>query len=253
MTTTRRFVALVSIALCVPSVALAQKPKTPAKNVDRGEIYVNGAYRGGTDDVSSTVSFTANLETGSFTSTFPVKAGAAFDAGGRVRVWKRLGVGVAVTSFSTNGTADITGRVPHPFFFNTPRSISGTASIERKETAFHLRAVVSSRPGRRLQFSGFAGPVFFSVSQTLVDRANYSDAYPFDTATFTSATTRRVSKSKTGFGAGADVAWYFMKNLGVGFSASFSGGSFTLKAVDDSSVAMKGGGALAGLGLRIRF
>ncbi|TAK16593.1 MAG: hypothetical protein EPO35_05030 [Acidobacteria bacterium] len=250
---TRRFVALAALALCLPSLAFAQKRKAPVKNVDHGEIYVNGAYQGSSGDVSSTVSFTANLETGSFTSKFRVMPGAAFDAGGRVRVWKRLGVGAAVTSFSANGTTDITGQVPHPFFFRTPRSITGEASIERKETAFHLRAVVSSPPGRRLQFSGFAGPVFFSVSQTLVDKANYSDAYPFDTATFTSATTRRVSKSKTGFGAGADVAYYFMKNLGVGFSASFASGSFDLRAVDDSPVAIKAGGGLAGLGLRIRF
>lgn len=249
----RRFVTFTAMALCVPALTFAQKPKPPVRSIDRGEIYVNGAYQAATEDVSSTVAFTANLETGSFTSRFPVKPGAAIDAGGRVRVWRRLSVGVAVTSFSANGSADITGRVPHPFFFDTPRSIAGTAALERKETAVHLRAVVSSPPGRRLQAAAFAGPVFFSVSQTLVDTANYSDAYPFDSAAFTSATTRRVSKSKTGFGAGADVAWYFTKNLGVGFSASFAGGSFDLRAVDDSRVAVKAGGGLAGLGLRIRF
>lgn len=252
MTRIKSLGALV-VFLLLPATAFAQKPKAAAPKNDRGTIYVNGAYQAGTSEVQGTVGFTANLEKGSFTSKAPVKEGPALDAGARVRVWKYVSVGVAFTSFSANGNATITGQVPHPFFFNTPRSIEGTTASERKETAVHVRAVFTSAPGRKLQFTGFAGPAFFSVTQTLVDKANYSDAYPFDTATFTSATTRRVSKSKTGIGAGADVAYYFTKNLGVGLSATYAKVSFDLKAVDESAVSINAGGALVGVGVRIRF
>ena len=240
-------------AALAPAAGFAQTPKTAPAKSEHGAVYINYGYLSGTKDVQSAVSFPSNVETGTFTSQFRLKPGAALDAGGRVRVWKRLSVGVAFTSFSANRDASVTGQIPHPFFFRTPRSIEGTAAIERKETAVHVRAVVTSAPGRKIQFTGFAGPAFFSVKQTLVDKVNYSEAYPFDSATFTSATTRRVSKSKTGIGVGADVAYYFMKHIGVGLSATYSKITFDLKAVDDSPVSISAGGAIAGLGLRIRF
>lgn len=245
--------AALGALLVIPSAALAQKPKTASPANDRGAIYVNGGYQAGASDVQSTVSFTANVETGSFTSKFHVKEGPALDAGARVRVWKRLSIGAVVTSFTANGDATVTGKIPHPFFFQTPRTIEGTTSNEHKETSFQLRAIVTSPAGRKLQFSGFAGPAFFSLKQTVVDRVNYSEAYPFDTATFTSAATRVVSRSKTGIGIGGDVAYYFTKNLGVGLSATYAKVTFDLKAVDDSTISVSAGGAVVGLGVRIRF
>ena len=248
--------ALGILLILVPSAAFAQTPKPPklaAGKPERAAVYINGGYQPGATDVQSTVNFSSNVETGSFSSTFRVKPPPALDAGARVRVWKYLSVGVAYTSFSTRGEATVTAQIPHPFFFRTPRAIDGTAPSERNETAVHVRAVVTSPPGRRLQFTGFAGPAFFSVRQTLIDKVNYSEAYPFDTATFTSAATRRVSTSKTGAGVGADVAYYFMKHLGVGLSASYAKVTFNLKAVDDSTVSISAGGAMVGIGARIRF
>jgi hypothetical protein len=240
-------------ALLAPSAALAQTGAPRASKNERGAIYINYGYLSGTSDVQSTVSFPVNVETGTFTSKFDVKPGPALDAGARVRIWKRLGAGVAFTSFATNRDATVTAQIPHPFFFGRPRAIEGTASIERKETAVHVRAVVTSPGGRKLQAAAFAGPVFFSVDQTLVDKVTYSDAYPFDTATFRSAATRRVKTSKTGFGIGADVAYYFMKHVGVGLSGTYAKIDFNLKAVDDSTVSVSAGGGIAGLGIRIRF
>lgn len=250
---TRLRLLSVTVILLIPAAALAQTPSAPRAKTERGAIYLNGGYQAGTADVQDTVNFTSSAETGTFTWKFPVKPGAALDAGGRVRVWKRLSIGVAVTRFQANGTATVTALIPHPFFFKTPRTVEGTASIERQETAVHLRAVFASAPGRKLQFTGVVGPAFFTVKQNLVDKVNYSEAYPFDSATFTSATTRSVSKSKTGLGVGADVAYYFQKNLGVGLSASFAKVTFDLKASDDSTASVSAGGAIIGLGVRIRF
>ena len=250
---TRLVAFAAGMALLLPGAALAQSKKRPVSTADRGTIYINGAYQGTPSDVQSTVKFAANAETATFTTSFRVKAGPALDVGGRVRVWKRLSVGVAYTSFAANRDADVTASIPHPFFFNQPRSVSGTAPFERKETVVHLRVVAASAPGRRLQLTGFAGPAFYSVTQTLVERVNYLDVYPFDSVTFASAATRRVSQSKTGFGAGADVAYYFSKNGGVGLTATYAKADIDLKAIDDSTVTVHAGGATAGVGLRIRF
>ncbi len=220
---------------------------------ERVVISVNGAYQTGTSDVSSTVGFTANAEQTTFAYKFAVKPGPALDVMGRIRLIRTLGIGVAYTSFSANGPADITSQIPHPFFFNQPRNIAGQASLDRKETALHVRATISSAPGRRLQFTVFAGPVFFSMKQDLVSSVAYTDAYPYDTATFASAATKQVSQSKTGFGAGVDVAYYFSKNIGVGAVASIARATISAMAADNSAVSIDVGGTTFGVGLRVRF
>jgi hypothetical protein len=244
---------VLAVVLCAPAPASAQRPNTTPPKKDRVALYVNYGYLTGTKDVQSTVNFPVNVETGSFTTSFDVKPGSALDIGGRVRVWKHFGVGVGFTSFSANGDAPVTGQIPHPFFFNRPRSVEGSVAMERKETVVHVRAVVSSSASRKLQATAFAGPAFFSVDQTLADKLNYSEAYPFDSATFTSVTTRRVSTSKTGVGVGADLAYYFTRNIGVGLSGTYSKITFGLKAADESTVSVSAGGGIAGLGIRIRF
>ena len=237
----------ISAALLTPTAASAQAATS------RLTIGVNGAYRAGTSDVSSTVVFTANAEAGSFTWKQPVKPGAVIDGSAHVRLWRKLGLGVGYSSFAANGSADVTARVPHPFFFNQARSIAGQTSLDHKETAVHIRAVLTSAPDRKLQVAAFVGPVFFSVTQGLVDSVAYADSYPYDTATFTSAATKRVSRSKTGVGGGVDLAYYFSKNFGVGAVASIAQATISAKAADDSSVSIKVGGTTAGLGVRIRF
>lgn len=240
-------------AAVISVVALPDQAFGQAASNERIVIGISGAYQAGTSDVSSTVGFTANAEHTTFTYKFPVKPGPAVDVMGRIRLIKNLGIGVAYTSFSANGTADITSQIPHPFFFNQPRSIAGQASLDRKETAFHIRATISSAPGRKLQFTAFAGPTFFTVTQGLVDSVAYADSYPYDTAAFSSATTKQVSQSKTSFGAGADVAYFFSKNIGIGAVASVAKTTMSAKAADDSAVSIDVGGTSFGVGLRLRF
>jgi len=240
---------LLGLACALLSVrtAFAQAP------TERVAISINGSYQAGTSDVSSTVGFEANAERGSYSYTFPVTPGPAFDVAARIRVRKNVGVGVAFTSFSASGAADITGQVPHPFHFNQLRDISGTTPMDRKETAFHIRATINSTPGKNLQYTVFVGPVLFSIKQDLVENVSYSDSYPYDLAAFSSASVRQISQSKMGFGAGADVAYYFSKNAGIGAVATVAKANFSVKASDDSSVSLSAGGTSIGIGLRLRF
>lgn len=224
-----------------------------AQTTERVVVSVNGIQQTGTSAVDSTVSFTANAETATFTSHFPVKAGPGFDAGIRLRLRGAFGIGAAISQFSATGTADISAKIPHPFFFNQPRSISGSAGMTRDETVVRVSLVVASAPGKKLQFSAFAGPAFFSVKQDLVDSVTYTDAYPYDTATFGQAATRKVSLSKVGFAAGGDVAYFFSSRIGLGVSAVVASTTINTKASDSSSLDISAGGTQIGAGLRLRF
>ena len=250
---TRLLPRLIAVSSCIIPLFCAVSLAHAQAASDRVVIGANAAYQAGTSDVSNTVSFTANAERASFSSKFPVKPGPAFDVSGRIRVVKNFGIGIAYTSFSASGSADVTAQIPHPFFFNQPRNITGQSSLERKETAIHVRATISSRPGPKFQITAFAGPTFFSLKQGLIDGVSYTDAYPYDTATFTSATVKQISQSKTGFGAGVDLAYYFSRNLGIGATASIAKTTITATASDNSTVSINVGGTIAGIGLRLRF
>ena len=239
--------AVVTSLAALPSAALGQTAK------ERVVVGINASYQTGTTEVSSSVGLTANAEHGTFSYKFPVKPKASADGSVRVRVIKNIGISVAYTNVSASGTAEISGQIPHPFSFNQLRNISGQTSLNRTETAFHVRATLSSAPGKKLQFTVSAGPTFFTMKQGLVDSVAWTDSYPYDTAVFSSATTKQVSQSVTGFGAGADVAYYFSKNVGIGATASVAKATVSATAADSSAVSLNVGGTYVGLGVRLRF
>ena len=244
----RREITLLFIAALVGTPAAAQTQKPP-----RLVLSVNGIYQGGTSDVTSTVAFTANAETATFSTTSPVPSGPGFDAGVRFTVHGPFALGFAATKFTASGTADVTAKIPHPFFFNQPRTISGTAPVSRDETTMRIELAVQSKPGTKLQFMLFAGPAYFSVKQDLVDSVTYTDAYPYDTATFKSAVTKQATANNWGFAGGVDVSYYFTKSIGIGGAFALAKSTMSTKASDGSAVELTAGGLQAGGGLRFRF
>src|SRR4030095_12066170 len=104
--------------------------------------------------------------------------------------WKRLGIGVGISQFSVATPASLAGTVPHPFFFCRLRPVSGEASgLKREERAIHVQVRGVLPVGARLQVMVFGGPSFFQVKQGVVTDFTYTDSYPYDDATFRSATT----------------------------------------------------------------
>ena len=84
--------------------------------------------------------------------------------------------------------------------------MTGTAAdVPRRELAVHTDVSWVVPVGRRAQVAIFGGPSFFQVRQRLVTDVTVSSTYPFDTATFVSATTADASRSQVGFNVGVDV------------------------------------------------
>src|SRR5437867_12813996 len=90
-----------------------------------GFVVVNGGYQLTTNDFADGATRRQNAEDGRLDTTYAVKAGPAIDVAGGARVWRQLAVGVGVTRFSTSTPATLKGTVPHPFFFNRLRAVSG--------------------------------------------------------------------------------------------------------------------------------
>lgn len=221
---------------------------------DRYFIAVNGAMqeRSLTFQDSRTEPFYA--EDSSWTARYGIKSGYGFDAGLGVRLWRGLAAGVAVSRFEDAGRpAAIDGAIPHPFHFDRRRGINGeTESLKHVEQAVHVSAAWLLPPLARFRLSLFGGPSFFSVSRDLVADVEFSETYPYNTASYERALVRGVSGSRTGFHAGVDVAWSLTRRLGVGAIVRYARADLVLDSpAHGRGLAVEAGGVQAGAGLRV--
>jgi hypothetical protein len=234
-----------------PSQAKPNKPQP----IDRIYISVNGAFQTSGNNFGETVTFRENAEDGRFSTDYEVKSGPALNISVGATIWRNIGVGVGVTRYSKNTPTAFSASVPHPFFFNRPREVEGeVAGIEREELAVHVQARATFVPTQRIQAVVFGGPSFFTVKQGIVNDFEITEAYPYDTATFSRGIFSTVDESKVGFNVGADVGYFFTRQVGVGGSVQWAATTIDAPAsAGTSTFEIKAGGFQAGAGLRLRF
>ncbi len=221
---------------------------------DRGIAFFDVAFQPGTASFTDRRSFSLNRESASLTSDYDVKAGAGIDGGAFVRLWKRFGVGLAVSSIVRDSAATVTGSYPHPFFFNQARSGSfETETLDRAEVGVHPSVAWMAPASNRFRFVAFAGPSFFTITQTVVDQPTLTDTYPYDAITLAAGSTTDIEESAVGVHVGADATWYFTSRLGAGVLARFATGTKSVSVNGGDSFDLKAGGAQIGVGLRFKF
>jgi hypothetical protein len=139
-------------------------------------------FQSASNDLQDTTTLRVNAEDGSLATSYTVGSGPAFDVSGGFLVLRNLGVGVGLTRFSTSTVTTVNASVPHPFFFNQPRAVTGEVGGSREELAVHVQVRGVFPVNRRVTVSVYGGPSFFQVDQDIVDDVNYTEAYPFDAA-----------------------------------------------------------------------
>jgi hypothetical protein len=221
---------------------------TPAEHVAI-TIGVSGQVTSTT--FTQSISFEAYAETGTIDTTYSISQHARFTAGGVVRVWRGLGVGVSGTTMSATDPAQISGQIPHPINANSPRALSGTADTFHHQSAIHLQAVYWFQPAPRIDVLVGGGPSFMRVEQDFVSDVSYSQTFPYDTVTFQSATLTREQKSVTGFNVGGEVGFRLVGSIGVGALARYSRATASFPDTGASSVKL--GGFEIGGGLHLTF
>ncbi len=247
----------ISIALLIIMLGATVQPALAQSSAARGALSINGGLQTATSDFSDSVRFGHDLfgpEQGSLDARYPGSDDALFDIGGSVGVWRNLAVGANVSWLTRESDADVAGQLPHPFWFDRPRSVSGTATgLARTETAVHVQALWVIPVGRSVAVTLFGGPTWFNATQDLVADITFEQAYPFDSATYSGANAGERSASTIGAHAGADIAYYFSERIGVGGMVRFSRGSIEFDSPDGGTVTSDVGGVHTTGGLRIRF
>jgi len=235
---------------------LAAAPPASAQTTGwgRGYISLNGATQPANSALSEHFEFERNAETATADVHYPSKAGVIVDGGAGIRLWKQIGVGVAVSYFSSSGSAAIDASIPHPFVFGQPRQVSGEeGAITRAETGTHLQVLYFVPTNGRLRFVLSAGPSMLGLEQEVVTEVHYSETYPYDTATFSRATTKLATGSAVGFNVGADVQWMFGRRIGLGALVRFTRARIDIDVAGGRTLAVDTGGVQAGGGIRIAF
>ena len=240
---------VVTLLLAAPGGAFAQTVAS-----DRGFISINGGFRVNSSDFQDGATFRANAEEGRFDTDYTVTSGPVFDVSGGVLVKPTLGVGAGLSRYRRSTPIAFVGSVPHPYFFNRSRSVSGeVAGLKREELAVHVQARGVFPVSRALQVTLFGGPSYFRITQGVVTGFAYGDTYPYDEASFQSAETANATQWAFGFNAGGDVAIFFTSRIGVGFSAQYAGATVDLPSASGGTTDVKAGGVSTGAGLRLRF
>jgi hypothetical protein len=249
-----RAVSITAAALLLAASPLAaQTAARPSPPRERGFIALNGGVQAAGSSGSEHFSYDVHAEAAQVDVDSPGKAPVLVDGTVGLRLWKSAGIAVGFSRGSSDAAAHVEADIPHPFFDDQPRHVSGdTGALANTETATHVQVYVLKASGRwRIRLSG--GGSYFRVERDTVTAVNVDESFPFDTATFRNVTTERASGSGPGFNAAADLSWMLTRRVGVGALVRFTRGSVELNAGADRNVSVDAGGLQVGGGFRFVF
>ena len=233
--------------------ASAQKPWE-----DRVYLNIGFGVESGDSTLTDARPLTIYEETGAVATTSTFTSGSLFDVGAGFRLWKNLSVGASYHQEQNDADAIVTGSVPHPIFFNLPRTFTPVteSALERKESAVHAQFGWMVPFGTKLDVLVFAGPSFFRLQQDVISAVTATEkGSPYSEVAVTGMRATR-KKSSTGYNVGADITYIAWQNDSVRLGA----GAFFRYATADTTVLMLKteqpttvGGMQFGFGGRIRF
>jgi opacity protein-like surface antigen len=91
------------------------------------------------------------------------------------------------------------------------------------------------------------------VRAELVQRVDYTQAYPFDTVTVTGTPLAATSDHAFGFNVGAGLDWQVARHVAIGTQVRFSHATISLEPTAEDRVEIDAGGLQLTGGLRLDF
>ena len=247
-----------SIAVALVTLTSASAYGQTSGQNDVGFIGVSGAYQQRNQDFSSMISADQYGEQAEYASQNTLGGGGVFEVGAGVRVWENLSASLSFTHFSTTGSAEVVGSVPHPLFFNRPRAVTFEEPIlDHSQLGYHLQARYAVPVAERLSASLFAGPSMIRLHQEVVGEVGITeigDSLEQITTMVGAQTTATSTSKKTvfGFNVGVDLIYRLTDALGGTFTLRYVGATVDLSDTDPMS-AVDLGGLHVGGGIRLFF
>ena len=239
---------LASVGLVMATSAEAQTREWAGN----GFVRVNGAHQSGNRSFQERLSFLLYDEVADYTIQHTSTSGVVFEIGGGLRMWRSIAAAISFTSFQTRSTLDVSGSVPHPLFFERPR----TARLQRTDLSchqlgMHFQAVYVIPITETIVVSVFGGPSVFHVKQDSVTSVVSEEVEPFDSVTV-KALTRSTAGTSLGANGGGDVSYMFTEWVGASVFVRYASTSVDLSTASGTA-SVDGSGLQFGGGLRYGF
>ena len=241
---------ITSVPVPSPGAEPAAKSGAAAKG-PRGMLAIGGSMF---PSVNLTVGGTKsiNAESAPYSTALQSKSAFGLSASAGVAVWRRLGVKAGFSTYSAPVEGAFQASVPHPFYFNKPRTLSGeTTGLTRQESAIDLHVATLLSAGKRVTLMVSAGPTFLRLEQGVATDFGYRDTYPYDSATLASVSTGTVTSSKNTIGGTLTLGFFLTKSVGVAAGVHFASANVPIETGANTSV--KIGGARGTVSFAARF
>ncbi|MGE0865076.1 MAG: hypothetical protein AB7P34_14355 [Vicinamibacterales bacterium] len=245
--------------LMVLGVLVAGTREAAAQGEPADRVYLNIGFgvESGSTDSNDTKQYTLYDETATTNTSATWTSGSFFGGGVDFRVFKNLTVGLAYHQETNTSDTAVTGDVPHPIFFNRPRTFSADAGgMYRRENATHLSFgwIVPITP--KLDVLVSAGPSFFRLQQDVVSDVTIAERGGDFTEVVVAPTVVTQKRSATGYNVAADVTYMLWQNdsmrIGAGGFFRYTEAKTDVRLlVSDFDTTI--GGLQFGFGARIRF
>ncbi len=166
---------------------------------------------------------------------------------------KSMGIGLGAIILANDLDSVLGVEVPHPYVFNSPRSVTGSYASTLKATVIYLNFIYRVDVSK-FAIDIFAGPAYLNSSADIISTIAIQDVFP-NAAVTMSLATENVKKSSFGFNAGAGVNYFFARSLGVFLEARYLSGNtaFASSAGTVPDITLPVGGLTVGAGLLFRF
>jgi hypothetical protein len=220
----------------------------------RFSIFLNGALTTSALEFSEARRFDMFKEEALIDSLYRDPKSQGLQIGGRVLIKGPIGLNTSVEVFDNDREAAFEALLPHPFFFEQYRGLSGgRAGLRHQEKALHLGAVFSKTWADHFILDLFGGPSIFSTRTEVLVDILYSEVYPYDAVVPLGAEYGVFEDHPLGYHIGANATYRMVGILGIDFGLSFSKGRVQLYPSDSGTVEFDAGGLRAGAGIRLLF
>ncbi|TAK17106.1 MAG: hypothetical protein EPO35_03840 [Acidobacteria bacterium] len=239
-------------AVLTATSAYAQTPAAPAAASTYNESFFLGVSAGGlmnTTLVTSQATATIYNQNAAVAERRDVSGGLLVDVTAGKPIRGRLAVGASVSLRSATSDSALAASVPHPLFFDAPRTVSTTTpGMKSTQTWVGLLAMYTLPSSGKVTVRIFGGPAVAMVKHDTIGAFTVTEGTSIAQPTI-AITKGSVSKSFIGAIGGFDLSFRVIPSIAIGAFVRYSGAQANVTGAESGTI----GGLESGGGVRFSF
>jgi hypothetical protein len=215
-------------------------------------LFLNGVAESSDFRVTESRSFPIFNETATLDVNYRGRRRSGYELGALVRVHGPVGIVASAELLDSAPSATYRDRLPHPFFYDQHRELSGERpDLSWSERAIHVDPVLSLDFGPRLSVDAFSGVSLFFTETEVLDEVLYEEVFPYDSLVSKGTRFRRMKARPLGYNVGVRATLRLLGVLGMNFGLRYSRAKVRLDLAEGRESHFDTGGLRFGAGLSI--